>query len=316
MKTLFLALCGALFVSQTAWAQYGGGAITDLENLRTPAQIEAQKRQEARLPADATREERAATYLEAGVLINARADEYVAVFAVAQREKTAVEADTKIKATINSFVAALQKTGVKSADIFVDSVLQNRVYTFVLQGDSGRAREEFVGFEIKKNVSVRFRNKSLLDGVISTATKLGIYDLVKVDYIVKDVASIQAQLEKETARIIQSKLERYQKLGAKTLQITQIIADSPGIYQPIGNYSSYQAATTNTIEVNRLNYTVEKALVPSTAYFNPLDGNGFDLVINPVIVEPVVQFTSYVKVKCETEAMIAASRNGVVTGTK
>lgn len=37
----------------------------------------------------------------------------------------------------------------------------------------------------------------------------------------------------------------------------------------------------------------------ATFYFDPLDGNGFDTVINPVILEPVVQFTLYLKVTYE-----------------
>ena len=32
-------------------------------------------------------------------------------------------------------------------------------------------------------------------------------------------------------------------------------------------------------------------------FFNALDGNGFDKVVNPVVIEPVVQFTLYLKVK-------------------
>jgi len=32
-----------------------------------------------------------------------------------------------------------------------------------------------------------------------------------------------------------------------------------------------------------------------------LDGDGFDLVLNPVITEPVVQCTLYLKIKYEVE---------------
>ncbi len=35
----------------------------------------------------------------------------------------------------------------------------------------------------------------------------------------------------------------------------------------------------------------------STFYYSPLDPAGFDAVINPAGVEPVVQFTLYLKVK-------------------
>lgn len=36
-----------------------------------------------------------------------------------------------------------------------------------------------------------------------------------------------------------------------------------------------------------------------TSYFNPLTPNLFDAVINPVIIEPVVPFTSSIKAKYE-----------------
>ena len=39
-----------------------------------------------------------------------------------------------------------------------------------------------------------------------------------------------------------------------------------------------------------------------TFYYNPLAADGFDRVINPVVVEPVVQFTLYLKLKYEIEA--------------
>jgi hypothetical protein len=44
---------------------------------------------------------------------------------------------------------------------------------------------------------------------------------------------------------------------------------------------------------------VEQARKPRTFYFNALTGDGFDRVVNPVVLEPVVQFTLYVKVKYE-----------------
>ncbi|PQV65032.1 hypothetical protein B1R32_10239 [Abditibacterium utsteinense] len=132
----------------------------------------------------------------------------------------------------------------------------------------------------------------------SSAAQLGIYDLVKVDYVIKELAPIQAQLQAATARILKAKTERYNQFGVKSLVATQVVADNPSIYYPLSGYKSYQAAQSNTIELRRDRYTIENALKTSTYYFNPLDGNGFDAVINPVIIEPVIQFTSYVKVRC------------------
>ena len=38
-----------------------------------------------------------------------------------------------------------------------------------------------------------------------------------------------------------------------------------------------------------------------TFYFNPLNADGFDRVIAPVVVEPAVQFTLYLRLKYEIE---------------
>ena len=48
-------------------------------------------------------------------------------------------------------------------------------------------------------------------------------------------------------------------------------------------------------------YTVKNARKSRTFFFNALDADGFDTVINPVVIEPVVQFTLYLKVKYEIE---------------
>jgi hypothetical protein len=38
-----------------------------------------------------------------------------------------------------------------------------------------------------------------------------------------------------------------------------------------------------------------------TFYYNPLTADGFDRVIEPVVLEPAVQFTLYLKLKYEIE---------------
>lgn len=346
MNKLFLACSLLLFLGPGAFAQVGGGAamggamggggvVRERDTFRVdPAINEANKRREN----SSSGSENGAMLIEASMLINVRADEYVAVFAVAQQEKSVSQADAKMSATLSAFKAALRRIGVKDGDIFVDSVLQNRVYALKLEPRSAeaqgvelkrggsknlaphgpnsggfrgvdpdgekpvslpleRAREELVGFEIKKNVSIRFKNKALLEQMTSAAAKLEIYDLVKVDYVIRDVAAIQAQLQAEIARLLRAKIERYNQFGVPLLSAVQIVTDSPSVYYPINNYASYQAAETNAINISPERTVVERALKTRTYYFNPLDGSGFDTVVNPVILEPVVQFTSYVKVR-------------------
>jgi hypothetical protein len=60
---------------------------------------------------------------------------------------------------------------------------------------------------------------------------------------------------------------------------------------------SYIATEAEKIMSLRSNVDVLLARKSRTFYFNPLGADGFDAVINPIIIEPVVQFTIYVKVK-------------------
>jgi hypothetical protein len=50
---------------------------------------------------------------------------------------------------------------------------------------------------------------------------------------------------------------------------------------------------------DRQKYAVQSARKSRTFFFNALDADGFDQVINPVVIEPVVQFTLFLKVKYE-----------------
>lgn len=234
--------------------------------------------------------------------MNVKADEYVAVFGVTTEGKTPEAAGVQMDATIAQFNESLKTLGVEDRDVFVDFVIQNRVYEYRIEETI--AREELAGFELKKNVSIHFADKLLLDKLVVAAARVRIFDLIKVDYVVKDAAAIQAKLQAQTFGIIQSKVARYQNLLGVNLSLpVQVLVDKPSVYFPIEQYDSYTAAESQNISApyDRSRYTVQNARKSRTTYFNPLKGAGFDLVVNPVIIEPVVQLTTYVKVKYQAQ---------------
>ena len=258
-----------------------------------PAQNERNKRRDYN--------DGASTFIDGSILMNVKADEYVAVFGVMEEGKTPEEANEKMDATIASFKTSLRDFAIKDDDIFVDFVAQNRIYEYRIEGKL--VIEELAGFELKKNVSIHFKDKLLVDKLAVAAARFQIFDLIKVDYLVKDMAAIQARLQAQTMGIIKRKVESYQNLlGIKSLDATQIVADKPSVYFPIEQYSSYVAAESQNVSV-RFGDAVgirKEARKSRTTYFKPLSGDSFDTVINPVIIEPVVQFTTYIKVKYET----------------
>jgi hypothetical protein len=92
-------------------------------------------------------------------------------------------------------------------------------------------------------------------------------------------------------------------LGIRLLPPAQVYASKPSIYFPTEMYDSYTAYESEEISDNndRQKYAVQGARKSRTFFFNALDADGFDKVVNPVVIEPVVQFTLYLKVKYEIE---------------
>ncbi|MBO0857014.1 MAG: SIMPL domain-containing protein [Chloracidobacterium sp.] len=282
-------ICLAQNSGNSAYSQTGGKerAKQNERNKRTLRQEEANH---------AT----AGVFIEASVLMNLKADEYVAVFGVMQECGAAPECNQKMDATINQFAGELKRLGIGSEDIFVDFTVQNKIYGY--QVSENIAKENLVGFELKKNVSIHYKNKLLLDKLVIAASKASIFDLIKVDYIVTDTASAQARLMEEAAKVIKQKAEMYEKLfGAKLLPPAQVLESKPSIYFPTEMYDSYTAHESEAITNYNFSqrYAVQGARKSRTFFFNALDADGFDQVINPVVIEPVVEFTLYLKVKYE-----------------
>lgn len=243
------------------------------------------------------------SFVEAQVLLNIKADEYVAVFALLHEGETIADCAKKMDDNVASFLTELKKIGIADKDVYVDFITHNRIYGYQVQGDF--LQEKLVGFEMKKNVSIRYTNPALFDKLIQAAARVQIFDLVKVDYIVKDIPAVQDRLMEEATRIVKQKMGRYEKLlGIKLQAPAQVYAEKSAVHYPTFNYDSYTAYEAEEVrvpEVKTRKYTVRNLRKSSTLYFNPLNADGFDSVINPVITEPVVQFTLHLKLKYEVE---------------
>ncbi len=234
-------------------------------------------------------------FVEANVLMNVRADEYVAVFALAHEAPALSEANAKIGTQVNEFLASLGKLGVKTNDVFVDFISQNRVYDFVVADNT--AKETQTGFEVKKNVAVRYKDRTLLDELLATAAKAGIFDLVKVEYVISDIPAQRENLLAEASRIIRKKeADHYRLFGVKKKPL-EVYQEKYNAFFPTEMYSSYTAYETG--EVYRGNMPVVTKRKTRTSYYDPLDPAEFDLIIGQAEGEPMVQLTLYLKLKCK-----------------
>ena len=79
----------------------------------------------------------------------------------------------------------------------------------------------------------------------------------------------------------------------------QVYAERSSVYFPTEMYDSYTAGESEAVSggPDRSRMTVQSLRKSRTFYYNPLNADGFDRVIDPVVLEPVVQFTLYLKLK-------------------
>lgn len=235
--------------------------------------------------------------IEASVLLNIKPDSFVAVFGVAQSAQGADESNTKVNTQIDEFTKNLSGLGITKSDIYVDFITQNRIYDFEVKGDV--AQQFLQGFETKKTIAVKYKSRDLFEKILSAAAKAQIFDLIKVDYIVSDFDSVREKLFDEATKVIKQKEVRYRTAFDMTMKAIGLAVEKYDAFYPAERYENYQAYESGSAQ--NTSYNNGKTFVylrkGSTFFYEPLNGNKFDRIINPIGIEPTVQFTVYLQVQ-------------------
>ncbi len=235
--------------------------------------------------------------IQANILKKVKADYYVAVFGVTQVGKTPEECNKKMNNKIESFLKGLDKLDVNPEYIYVDMVAQVPLYEY--EKKISVAEEHFIGFELKKNVIIRFDNIALLEEFMKIAAKDSIYDLIKVDYRIKNRQKVYDELFDEAVKIINKKKQKYVQLtNARLHPQSQIYAENFITYTPSELYDDYKAYSGNQY-TQRWKSTTDKlsARKLATFYYNGLEFSGFDKILNAGIIEPCLEFVMTLEVK-------------------
>lgn len=238
-----------------------------------------------------------ATNLKADVMMNARADSYVAILSITQTGETITETDSLMDLRLNTFFKGLAKVGIPIENTHVDFISLLPSYQFVETEKryTKTLNEMPSGFEMKKNVHIRFIEHDRINDIISSAAKSEIYDLVKVDYNIADMESIYSEMSKKAEEVIKKKLEVYERLGFHLT--AQNFGINRGSVYPMERYAYYSAFKSGTPKPSKtykpgerdktvlVNYTEKE----KTVYYEKVPYNQFDLVMNAETTEPTIQ---------------------------
>src|SRR4029079_15656202 len=107
---------------------------------------------------------------------------------------------------------------------------------------SGRtAREGLTGFQTKKNVAVRYTARAALQPMLAAASGLGVYDLVKVDYVVDDMGPVRQRLMEEASKVVARKVADYGRLLGVAVRPRAVSEERYATFEPGDEYKTYTA---------------------------------------------------------------------------
>lgn len=239
--------------------------------------------------------------LEVNAMMNMRADSYLAIFHITQLGQTAEEADSLMNERITSFTSRVKKDGVKEADVFADMLSFVPVYEIETTKKlfSKSYQEVPAGFEIQKNIHVRFTDARILDKLVTAAAKEEIYDLVKVDFFVHQQSACYDTLRMFATKLLQQKLDNFDKLGLQVKDSHRTAAEKNGAYFPLDRYTAYQSRTQTSLNSRRKGELVNDVKKSNTLFYNKVPYGNFDIVLHAEITEPPVQYTYNLTMYCQ-----------------
>jgi uncharacterized protein YggE len=290
LKIIFISTVLFLF-AMTVFGQHSGNSVLDGDRYYGQ---NSQSKIRYRYLSDTS------FVIQTHVLINVTADNYVATFGVSESSTTVSDANTKIDKRIQDFISALTKMKIARSDIYVDMTTQTQISDYKVTGTY--AEQYIIGFEQKKNVIVKFTNIEDLDKMVILASEYGIYDLVKVNYLVVDIDKVYSQLFQAATDVINSRKELYIKTtNIKLTTSSQIYDESFYSFEPFQLYKNYTPNITTEYH-DYSAYAKRKDLKKNTTYYyNKIDYSGFDRVINPIVIEPAVEFVLMLQIKFNIE---------------
>jgi uncharacterized protein YggE len=238
-------------------------------------------------------------FVNATVLLNARADFYVLVLGANQTGKTSEQAMKGLNERIQRCTTKLKEAiNLKKEDIYIDFISQTRIFDYDVKTNNNEitASQKQMGFQTKKNIIVKFKNLEDMDVLIEKAAEEYIYDVIKVDYIITDVVKLHQQMLEEASRIEKEKKAFYLKnSNFDLMSYFNVQTDNFYSLYPAKQYQTYQAFETSSVENksyydSRVSFTKKDMLMDKTFFYEGEDPSKFDKVMNPGTPQVGVQF--------------------------
>ncbi len=210
--------------------------------------------------------------------------------------ESAEEVNSLLENRINNSI--VQINTFKSVETYIDMVSFVPVYQYNAEKKTSSKKtynEVPAGFELKKNIHIKFSDPAQLNHFIAILSKNEIYNLVRVDYFSDSIENIRKELINKAKASLEEKMKNMESfLGEDFTNAPKNVNDGFRTVLPTEMYKSYEAYNSSSLALTRF-ANVNPAAKSVTLYYQPVLDKEFDFVINPVIHEPVIQVMYEIK---------------------
>ena len=234
--------------------------------------------------------------IEASALMNIVPDAQIVVFTIVQLGGSAQEATELIDSKLNPIRAGLNQIGISNSNIVVDmiSFIPRYEDTVVKKKFSKTFTEIPKGFELKKNIHIKFKDHELIDKIIAICASFEVYDMAKVEYVILENQENMLTMRDKILKHLSDKIAFFHDLEIQDeIDIIQV-NEKTNEYYPQDRYHSYTGHSSSSFEAlenkKKKKRSVNRVSKNTSIFYNPLSTKNFDIVMNPGIIEPTVQY--------------------------
>ncbi|WP_420571818.1 SIMPL domain-containing protein [Kordia sp.] len=299
MKKINVLLC--IFLVQFTIAQHKGNYDQNVQisrqNIKTSSYGNAQRFGPQTSNPRRNVNPSSSITIDVHALYNAKASSYTAIFNISQIGPTAEETHKLVNERIDNVKKQLLAEGIKKEDIAIDVISFVPVYEIEVEKKlfSTKYNEVPKGFELQQNIHIKFKKTQQFEKILAACASNEIYNLVKVDYFIENIRQVYKKLQTSLLELIKEEKEYYKILGFDLANYNVVMADDKYCYFPKDFYKNYQAFNSISFEALKKNKGITKAKKQTSYYYQPISYENYDIVINPSILEPVVQVGMQIK---------------------
>lgn len=238
-------------------------------------------------------------YVTASVLMNVQPDSYVMVLGMSQVGESLEVCHQLLDQRIGDFKKLLMVEGIAETDMYIDFISQAPIFAY--EEEKSLFSKKYVkipkGFELKKNIHIRYTMRPQADKIIKGAATSEIYDIIKVDYILNDKEKVLDEMRVSCVAIINDKAKDLSALNIANAVMLRTYEESHYCYYPLQRYETFMSYTPDNSKALSPTANLQNENAKINIYYNKLSDNVYDKVINPDVLEPVLQFTYTVRMK-------------------